>query len=69
MHLMRMTLEIPVFWDVSLHCWVNSSRHFEGTCCLVLKGSRSVKVTLTTKWDSVSGFLKGGRGRRICEQC
>jgi hypothetical protein len=64
---MRVTLEIPLFWDVTTHCWINGSRDFEGILCLILEGSRSVKMTLTTKWNSVSGFWKGGRGRRICE--
>ena len=36
---------------------------------VILKGLRSVKMTLTTKWNFVISFWKGGRGRRICEQC
>jgi len=31
---------IPVFWDMT-HCqWVSSSKHFKGTYCLILLGSR-----------------------------
>jgi len=31
---------IPVFWNVTLCDWVSSSKHFKGTYCLSLQGSR-----------------------------
>ena len=40
-----------IFWDVMLCCWVKSSGHVEGTCCLHLKGKAVQGVTLLAPLD------------------